>query len=104
MNLKKIEAAAQAAQLHEETRRLIQNSRMEFRIANYEMSGECIRFSKELALVLGITQSADILLMPYEGLIMVAEKLPFDAACTVALNDDRGAKVVYIVNVINIRT
>lgn len=94
--MKQIEASAQAVKISAVTRSLIENSRLEFSIINSEKSGKHIRLSNDLALTLGITESVDILPIEEEGLIMVAKKLPFNAACTVALDCNRkDAKIAY---------
>ena len=95
MNIRHIETMAEEVELSYSTRSLIENSRLEFRITNPEMGVKYVQFSEELALATGITESADILPIADEGLIIVAKELPFHSACTVTLQDAKGAKVAY---------
>lgn len=98
MNIRHIEAMAEDVELSYSTRRLIENSRLDFRITNPEMGVKYVQFSEELVLATGITESADILPIADEGLIIVAKELPFHSACTVTLQDakgTKGAKVAY---------
>jgi len=97
MDMKKIEAAAQAVQLPKNATSHASNSHLSFNIVNSPRNGKRLRFSRGLACAVGVTENADMLPLPDEGLLMVAEKLPFDAACTVSLkNDSRSnAKICY---------
>lgn len=95
MDMKKIEAAARNVQLPNVTTSASNNSRLSFNIVNSKHNGKRIKLSKGLALEAGITESAAMLPIKSKGLLMVAEKLPFQAACSVTLKDDGGAKIAY---------
>ena len=100
MDMKKIEAAAQAVQLPQIAKASSHNSRLSFNIVNSDSNGKRVKLSKGLALAVGVTESAAMLPIKGEGLLMVAEKLPYKAACSVSLkNEGRngrdGAKIAY---------
>ena len=100
MGMQRIEAAARAVQLPQSAKVFSGNSRLSFNIVNSDSNGKRVKLSKDLAAALGITESADILPIKGEGLIMVAEKLPYEAACSVSLKGERrngrsGAKIAY---------
>lgn len=90
--MKQIEAKAQAVRLVEPK---ISRPNLFLNIENPNCNGKRIRFSKALSQALGITNSAAVLPLYEEGLLLVAKALPFDAACLVTLKDDRGAKIAY---------
>lgn len=95
MDMKKIAAAAHAVKLPIMPVASSGGS-LSFNIVNSESNGKRIRFSKGLALAVGITESADMLPIKDEGLLMVAENLPYGAACPVKLNGKGGnAKIAY---------
>lgn len=100
MDMQRIEAAAQTVQLPQIPKTSSRNSRLSFNIVNSDSNGKRVKLSKGLTTALGITESADILPIKGEGLIMVAEKLPYEAACSVSLKDEgrngtSGAKIAY---------
>lgn len=100
MDMQRIEAAARAVQLPQSAKVFSGNSRLSFNIVNSDSNGKRVKLSKDLAAAIGITERADILPIKGEGLIMVAEKLPYEAACSVSLKDEgrngrTGAKIAY---------
>lgn len=95
MDMKKIEAAARAAQLPKITTSHASNAHLSFNIVNSPRNGKRLRLSRGLACTVGVTKSAAMLPLPDEGLLMVAEKLPYKAAIPVSLKDDYGAKIGY---------
>lgn len=97
MNMKEIEAAAQAVQLPKIATSRTSNSRLSFNIVNSPRNGKRLRLSMGLTSAVNIKGNADMLPLEDKGLLMVAEKLPFDSACTVSLKDDSrsSAKICY---------
>ncbi len=95
MDMKKIEAAARAVQLPKKAASSPNNSRLSFNIVNSDRNGKRIRLSRGLACAVGVTANAAMLPLPDEGLLMVAEKLPYKATIPVPLKDDYGAKIGY---------
>ena len=95
MDMKTLDAAARAVQLPKVAMSASHNSRLSLNIVNSKRNGKRIKLSKGLALAAGITESAAMLPIKSEGLLMVAEKLPYPAAHPVNLKDDEGAKIAY---------
>ena len=103
MDISKLLAAAQAVQFPTDVKFNSSSSQLSFGIVNCD-NGKRIKFSKALALELGITESADMLPIKSEGVIMIAKKLPYEIAPQarpVSLKNDRkgkggeGGKIAY---------
>lgn len=97
IDITKIDAAAKAAKrpLLVLATSTFRTSNLSFNIVNSKRNGKRVKFSKDLAQAVDLTDSAAMLLLQEEGLLMVANKLPYEAACTVVLKDDEGAKIAY---------
>lgn len=95
MDMKKIEAAAKAAQLPQLATSAFRTSNLSFNIVNSKRNGKRIKLSKSLAQAVDLTDSADMLPLKEEGLLMVAKKLPYEAAHLVSLKGGDEAKICY---------
>ena len=105
MNMKQIEAAVRAAQLPNMATLASHNSRLSLNIVNSERNGKRIKLSKDLASAVGITESATMLPIKSEGLLMVAEKLPYESSRQATLKDDkRGDKIAYSYDMVALLT
>lgn len=104
MDIKRIEAAAKAAQLPRLATSTFRTSNLSFDIVNSKRNGKRVKLSKDLAQAVDLTDSADMLPLEEEGLLMVAKKLPFEAACPVLLKGDNEAKIAYNSGVVALLT
>ncbi len=95
MDMKKIEAAAKAAKLSQLPASTFRTSNLSFNIVNSKRNGKRVKFSKGLAQAVDLTDSADMLLLKEEGLLMVAKKLPYEATYPVLLKGEDEAKIAY---------
>ena len=95
MDMKKIEAAAKAAQLPQLATSTFRTSNLSFNIVNSKRNGKRVKLSKGLVQALDLTDNADMLPLKEEGLLMVAKKLPYEAACSVLLKGEDEAKIAY---------
>lgn len=103
MDISKLLAAAQAVQLPTDVKSYSSNSPLSFGIVNCD-NGKRIKLSKSLALELGITETADMIPIKSEGVIMIAKKLSREIAPearSVSLKNDKkgksgeGGKIAY---------
>lgn len=104
MDIKKIEAAAKAAKLPQNIASPLRRSNLSFNIVNSKRNGKRVKLSKDLAQEINATDSADMLPLEEEGLLMVAKKLPFEAAYPVSLKGDNEAKIAYNSGVVALLT
>ena len=95
MDIKKIEAAAKAAQLPQLATVTCRTSNLSFNIVNSKRNGKRVKLSKGLVQAVDLTDSADMLPLKEEGLLMIAKKLPYEAACQVSLKGENEAKIGY---------
>ena len=71
------------------------NSRFSFGIVNSARNGKRVTLSKGLATALSIGDSADMVPIAAEGVLMIGKKLSFPATSTVSLKEDGGGKIGY---------
>lgn len=94
MDFKKIDAVAKAAKLPQFPVSIIRTSNLSFNIVNSNRNGKRLKLSKDLAQALGLTDSAAMLPLKEEGVLLIAEKLPYEAY-QVSLKGDNEAKIAY---------
>ena len=71
MDIKRIEAAAKAAQLPRLATSTFRTSNLSFNIVNSKRNGKRVKLSKDLAQAVDLTDSADMLPLEEEGLLKV---------------------------------
>ena len=92
MNLRKIDSAARAVQLPDTA--LSHLRTLNVSISCFSQYDKSICISKDLAFALGLMKTAAILPIQSEGLLMVAETLPYENAIPVSLKNHIGDKII----------
>lgn len=102
MNTRKISMAAQAVRLPDTALSYLRI--LTLSISCISQNIKHIRLSEDLAFALGVMRTAAILPIQAEGVLMVAETLPYDDAIPVTLKNYRGDKIITHCGVVDLVT